>query len=101
VLATLHERYGTAAVIMSAIVPRKAACKYGYAHWDGVSEPVSGGGSAFFNSSVFNPEINYTAQLEVNSLKLRFLDGTRQAAAAAAAVAAGLPELAQQSNKRD
>ena len=132
VLATLHERYGTAAVIMSTIVPRKATCKYGYAYWDGVSEPVSGGGSAFFNSSIFNPEINYTGQLEAVSLKLRFLAGTGQVlyqglggvqltqhldhgrsllvpepalfadpARDAAAVAAALHELSQQSNKRD
>jgi hypothetical protein len=78
VLATLRERYDVAGVIRSSIVPRKASCKYGYAYWDGVSEPVSGGGSAFFNSSIFNPEIGYTGQLEANSLKLRFLDGTGQ-----------------------
>ena len=78
VLATLHERYDVAGLITSTIVPRKASCKYGYAYWDRVSEPVSGGGSALYNSSVFNPEIGYTGDLDANSLKLRFLDGTGQ-----------------------
>jgi hypothetical protein len=78
VLTTLRERYDMTGVIMTTIVPRKAACKYGYAYWDRVSEPVSGAGSVLFNSSIFNPEIAYTGDLEANSLKLRFLDGTGQ-----------------------
>ena len=76
VLATLRERYDMASVIMPSIVPRKAPFKEGYAHWDGVSEPVTGGGSLLFNSSIFNPNIGYSGQLEANSLKLRVLDGT-------------------------
>src|SRR5258706_7738911 len=75
-LATLRERYDMASVIMPSIVPRKAPFKEGYAHWDGVSEPVTGGGSLLFNSSIFNPNIGYSGQLEANSLKLRVLDGT-------------------------
>jgi hypothetical protein len=78
VLATLRERYEMAGIIMPAMVPRKAISKDGYAHWDGVSEPVSGGGSVLFNSSIFNPDIGYTGELEANSLKLRVLDGTGQ-----------------------
>lgn len=78
VLATLRERYDIAGVIMPGIVPRKALFNEGYAHWDGVSEPVAGGGSVLFNASIFNPEIGYSGQLEANSLKLRVLDGTGQ-----------------------
>src|SRR5262249_30828843 len=59
VLATLQERYNAAGVIMPSIVPRRASCEYGYAHWDGAEESVSGGGSVLFNSSIFNPSIDY------------------------------------------
>ena len=78
VLAALRERYHMTGVIMPSIVPRKAPFNEGYAHWDGVSEPVTGGGSLLFNASIFNPNIGYSGQLEANSLKLRVLDGTGQ-----------------------
>jgi hypothetical protein len=74
VLATLHQRYDAAGAIIPSIVARRAACTYGYAHWDGVDESVSGGGSLLFNSSIFNPSIGYAGLLDANSLRLRLLD---------------------------
>jgi hypothetical protein len=78
VLATLRQRYDAAGVIIPSIVPRNALYSQGYAHWDGVDESVSGGGSLLFNKSIFNPGLGYAGQLDANSLRLRVLDNSGQ-----------------------
>jgi hypothetical protein len=74
VLTTLRERYNATGVIVPSIVPRRALCNYGYAHWDGADESVSGGGSYLFNKSIFNPSMAYAGHLDATSLRLRVLD---------------------------
>jgi len=76
VLTRLREHHDFDGVIMPAIVPRKAPFSNGFAHWDTVSESVSGGGSSLYNSSIFNPNLAYSGDLDANSLRLRILDDT-------------------------
>jgi len=74
VMAALRERDQVTAVIIPSIVVRKAHFTEGYARWDGVSQSVTGGGSALFNKSIFNRDLGYAGVLNALSLELRILD---------------------------
>ena len=74
VMAVLRERDNATAVIVPKIVVRKAHFTEGYARWDGVSESVTGGGSALFNKSIFNRDLGYSGELDALSLKVGILD---------------------------
>lgn len=76
--AVLHERGNVSALAWPSIVLRTAACGEGYARWDGVTQPVSGGGSLLFNKSIFNSGLNYSGELEAHSLRLQITDETGQ-----------------------
>ena len=74
VLAAFRERGGATAIVLPAIVARAAQCSQGYAKWDGASEPVSGGGSLFFNKSIFNTGLAYGGDRDAFSLEIRIID---------------------------
>jgi hypothetical protein len=78
VTAALKERDGVSALAWPEIIARKAACGEGYARWDGVTQPVSGGGSLLFNKSIFNTSLNYSGELDARSLRLQISDETGQ-----------------------
>lgn len=70
----LRQRYDTSALVIPTIVQRSASFSMGYAKWDGSTQPVSGAGSWLFNNSIFNPNLEYSGNLEALSLNLRILD---------------------------
>jgi hypothetical protein len=78
VSAELHGRDQVSALVWPSIVRRTAACGEGYARWDGVTQPVSGRGSLFFNKSIFNSSLNYSGELDAHSLRLQISDETGQ-----------------------
>jgi hypothetical protein len=73
-LARMRERHNVSTLVVPTIVPRSAPSFQGYARWDGAALPVTGGGSFFYNSSIFNSNIGYSGTLEAYSLRLQVSD---------------------------
>jgi len=74
ILTALRQRDDVSAVVLPGIVLRAAPFRAAYARWDGVSAPVSGGGSLLYNMSIFNSSLSDSGELSALSLRVQIID---------------------------